>query len=248
MVGPQDVWECVCVCVCVCVFLLSTCLNGRSARGVSTQTDTTHSSSICEGKEDFYCPWGYRRGHWGSAGGGAGYPSRIFERTKCPRMLVQFDSLAELWPPSIPTMTRPKRDIEFSRRFKVHKEADFKQDKWRLAPSVYLSIYDVLNSYNTGTLSDILKHFKVHVRPFFTRFWSQLDGAVWTWSCFFFTERALLRCEKPAEAGLLDLTQKTKKKRTVGKKVRFLQSPRHVWEPSASQTRSWRNISGVTNT
>ena len=133
-------------------------------------------------------------------------------------MLVQFDSLAELWPPSIPTMTRPKRDIEFSRRFKVHKEADFKQDKWRLAPSVYLSIYDVLNSYNTGTLSDILKHFKVHVRPFFTRFWSQLDGAVWTWSCFFFTERALLRCEKPAEAGLLDLTQKTKKKKNSREK------------------------------
>ena len=29
-------------------------------------------------------------------GGGAGYPSRISERTKCPRVLIQFDSLAEL--------------------------------------------------------------------------------------------------------------------------------------------------------
>ena len=180
MVGPQDVWEC--VCVCVCVFLLSTCLNG-----VSTQTDTTHSSSICEGKEDFYCPWGYRRGHWGSAGGGRVTRRAYLKGQSVPgcsssltRWLNSDPPVSRRWP--VPSVTLSFHGgLKFTRR-----QISNKINEGSLHLSIYLSIYDVLNSYNTGTLSDILKHFKVHVRPFFTRFWSQLDGAVWTWSCFFF--------------------------------------------------------------
>ena len=133
--------ESVCVCVCVCVFLLSTCLNGRSAWGVSTQTDTTHSSSICEGKEDFYCPWGYRRGHWGSAGGGQVTRRAYLKGQSVPgcsssltRWLNSDPPVSRRWP--VPSVTLSFHGgLKFTRR-----QISNKINEGSLHLSIYLSM------------------------------------------------------------------------------------------------------------